>query len=959
MKSFHDLITLLFGTDGFVLRRICGHWPEWLVWEHVAGNAMVWLAYIAMPLLIWRLGTRKSRGTPLAGPIRAFAGFVGLCGVGHFLDMLAFYRPMYRLSGHVLMLTGLVSWWTAWALRCAWPEILAMKSPAELEGVLAELAEANDALGESERRFRAIFDSAFQFIGLLAPDGTLLEANQTALDFAGVSREDVVGRRIAETAWWNRDETARDRIRKAVAEAGDGQFVRYEEDLRGYDGQAVTVDLSLKPVHDESGRIDLILAEGRPIAEQKKAAEALRLSEERFRGAFDASAAGMALVAPDGRWLQVNRSLCAIVGYTEDELLGMTFQDITYPDDLDADLALTRRVLDGEIPSYQMEKRYYHKDGHILWIILSASLVRDRAGRPLHFVAQIEDITARRQSEEELRRARDQAMEATRAKGHFLANMSHEIRTPMNGVIGMTELLLDTPLNHLQQTYAETIRTSGEALLTVINDILDFSKIEAGKLTLSTSEFNLPTLIAEVADMLAPGARRKGLAIRSRVAPSIPGRLTGDPFRVRQVLTNLAGNAVKFTDHGEINLEARLVDEDPERATVRVLVRDTGIGIAEDRQADVFESFTQIEEGSSRRHGGTGLGLAICRNLVNLMGGAIGLESVPGQGSTFWFEVRFGKAAGTESRAPHPSFDDAHRTNGSITLDSEPLFTLQDQDPPELGLRILLAEDNEVNRRVATGLAERLGCRVDAVENGRKAIEALDVDRHDLVLMDVQMPEMDGFAATAAIRERERERERRHPTNRSIPIIAMTAHAMQGDREKCLAAGMDDYLTKPLRPGPFREALRAWTVAKPDRHGRPAGTASPSPNPSPCADSNPNSTLPARRDFWSVKALQESCGHDPKLVSEVVGVMLKDTPARLDRLEAGIAARDGRQVSWEAHGLKGIFLTVGADTLAAACQHLIALGDHGDFATIDTLYPVIRDQWNRLQDEAAGHARGL
>jgi PAS domain S-box-containing protein len=782
----------------------------------------------------------------------------------------------------------------------------------------------------------------------------------------------------------------------------------------------------------------------------------LALAEERFRGAFDAAPIGMALVAPNGRWLRVNDATCRIVGYSKDELLGMTFQDITHPDDLGVDLGQVRRMLAGEVPAYQMEKRYVHKYGHVVWAVLSVSLVRDDAGRPLHFVSQIQDVTARKQFEEQLQSARDEAVNAARAKSEFLANMSHEIRTPMNGVIGMTELLLDTQLNDLQRDYAETIRNSGEALLTIINDILDFSKIEAGKMTIKVSEFDPRTLLEEVTDLLAPRAQQKGLELNSRVDPRVPGRLKGNPVRIRQVLTNLAGNAVKFTDRGEVYIEARVVSQDEVEATLRVLVRDTGIGIPADRQADIFESFTQIEGGNSRRFGGTGLGLSICRSLVAMMGGRIGLESTPGVGSTFWFELTLGKGAGgADLPAAHLEglrvlVIDDNATNRQIVsetliswgcrpeavgsgadgfarllaapegdpfalvlldhhmpgMDGEqtakvikslprfaglpivlltscatpgagreveeglfvakltkpvgrsPLYNViflaagtsgpsrarpraADAEEPaaSLGLRVLLAEDNDVNRRVAAGMAERLGCRVDAVRNGREALEVLDLDLHDLILMDVQMPEMDGLRATAAIRGRERG------TGRHVPIIALTAHAMQGDREKCLAAGMDGYLTKPLRAGPLREALRAWGAA---------GPQPPADDGAGAAEAEP----PGER-LLCAGSLRESCGDDPGLIAEVLGATLEGTPGRLDRLEAAIAAGDGRQVSWEAHGLKGTFLTIGAETLAAACQELMTLGERGDLAAVEAAYRPVRNQWDRLKDEATRYLATL
>ena len=378
------------------------------------------------------------------------------------------------------------------------------------------------------------------------------------------------------------------------------------------------------------------------------------------------------------------------------------------------------------------------------------------------------------------------------------------------------------------------------------------------------------------------------------------------------MLTNLAGNAVKFTDGGEVKIEASLLADEENAVLLRILVRDTGLGIPAERQADIFDSFTQIEGGNNRRHGGTGLGLAICLRLVQLMGGRIGLESQVGKGSTFWFEVTLGKGR-IEAGIPAPSL------NGVDHLGVNSRGTEQFK-----GFRVLLVEDSDVNRRVATGMAERIGLEVEAVCNGREAVSRFDPERHQLILMDVQMPEMDGFGATAAIRGAE------EGTGRHVPIIAMTAHAMQGDRERCLAAGMDGYITKPVRSSALREALSSWFV-----------------NDKP-PTSRPEQPGTAKFSSFSIQVLAESCGNDQDLISEIFDIMLKDTPPRLARLEAAIRERNEYQVSREAHGLKGAFVTVGAQTLAATCHDVMTLSEHGDFASAERAYQPIEQQWASL-----------
>jgi PAS domain S-box-containing protein len=630
----------------------------------------------------------------------------------------------------------------------------------------------------------------------------------------------------------------------------------------------------------------------------------------------------ISIMARDGTIIGVNDAFVRLTGFEPSEALGKRQDELLFGPSTDPEAVREYRESLNVGRELTRDVMQYRKDGRTFWVEIDLIPVPGADGSVARWIAICNDVTKRRQTEDALRAAKDTAESHSRMKSEFLANLSHEIRTPMNAIIGMTELALSTDLSAEQRSYLQTVRSSGESLLTLLNDILDLSKIEAGKMELENIDFDLTEVISETLRGLEVEAQEKKLPITLEMRGDLPRMVRGDPTKLRQILVNLVGNSIKFTEQGRITVEVEEQWRNEEEVGLHVSVKDTGIGIPAEQLDKVFQAFTQGDASTTRKFGGSGLGLTITSELVRMMNGRIWVHSTPGQGSNFHFTIglKLSKASATAASVPEPVRLPA------VTKETAPREEKLPAGKAERSLNVLVADDHDANRNLVVTVLRKRGHRCVEAVNGNEVLDAVRREHFDVVLMDVQMPQMDGFQATAEIRKRE------ETTGGHLPIIALTAHAMTGDREKCLVAGMDAYLAKPLRPKKLVNMVESVF----DLDQQAAKRASPVEN-----DARPDS------DFDFTAAL-DSLDNDEDLLISQMNFFLTDGPVLAGQIDQAIDEQDPHQVQISAHRLKGMLSRYDYHRAAALAHELERKGEQHALAGAKPVCHQLTQMVNRL-----------
>ena len=734
-------------------------------------------------------------------------GYYLALGVVVQLMQLAAFTQLPDRAGHAFIEQA---WWIlllfyplATALLC-----LIFRNYEQQFEERAALQAAQKAVIAEERasmeRFHAYFDHSIIGLAITSQQKGWIEVNDALCQTLGYTRDELTHMTWTELTY--PADLAPDLAQFNSMLAGEINSYAMDKRFIHKDGHLVYTRLAVSHVRKPDGSLDYVVAMVEDISDRKRSELALENSAKQLRFVLDGSELGFWDWDIAAGKVDRNERWAVMLGYTHSEIQHTVMQwtDFIHPEDRERAWDSIKAVIEGRSDMHRLEYRMLHKDGSIRWILDQASVMqRDVDGKPQRMCGTHTDITARKQDElellqhrhhlqklveaqtRELRLAKEIADAANIAKSAFLANMSHEIRTPLNAIAGMAHILRRSGLTVEQTDKLDKIENAGNHLLGIINDVLDLSKIEAGKFALEDAPVHIEALLGNVASMLGQKARDKGLGFNTETA-ALPHHLRGDATRLQQALLNFAANAIKFTEQGHITLRVTQDAETDDTATLRFTVEDTGIGIAPEVQTRLFTAFEQADNSTTRQYGGTGLGLAITRKIAEVMGGTAGVTSTLGQGSTFWFTVVLKKALET----PAPTTPSGNETTGQIILCKH------------AGKRILLVEDEPINREVAQMLLEDVGLEVDLAENGQQAVEKAHSDRYAVILMDIQMPKMDGLEATRQILQL--------PGYQATPIVAMTANAFAEDKNRCFAAGMDDYLTKPVKPESLYATLLKW-----------------------------------------------------------------------------------------------------------------------------------------------------